>query len=379
MDELARVLGMDPVELRLRNAVTTGSTMATGQTVHGPAPVAELLERVAARPPAPPRSDGAPTVRGVGYGLSIKNICKSAGVDDYGTARVRLFLRPDGRPAAQVQTAASEVGQGLVTVQQQIVRTELAVADVGFLPTDTTVGDAGTSSASRQTWMSGGAVQQACRKVRGELLTRAATRTGHPRDDLRLEDGAVHTPTGAIPLAELLDDEIDETAVFRHRTTSPLDENGQGDAHVAYAFAAHRVTVDVDVELGTVEVVEVACAQDVGKAINPLGVAGQMHGGIVQGLGLALMEEIQVRDGRILNPGFTDYLIPTAADVGAHHLDVLEHPRPDSPYGLTGVGEPPMLSVPAAVANAVRQATGAAIHRVPIRPQDLTAATGVPR
>jgi xanthine dehydrogenase D subunit len=369
MDELARALGMDPVELRLRNAVTTGSTMATGQTVHGPAPVAELLERVAARPPAPPRTDGAPTVRGVGYGLSIKNICKSAGVDDYGTARVRLFLGPDGRPAAQVQTAASEVGQGLVTVQQQIVRTELGVTDVGFLPTDTTVGDAGTASASRQTWMSGGAVQQACRRVRGELLARA----GCAGDDLRLQDGVVHTPTGPIPLAELLAEEIDETAVFRHRTTSPLDEDGQGDAHVAYAFAAHRVTVDVDAELGTVEVVEVACAQDVGKAVNPLGVEGQMHGGIVQGLGLAVMEEIQVRDGRILNPGFTDYLIPTAADVGTHHLDILEHPRPDSPYGLTGVGEPPMLSVPAAVAAAVRRATGAEIHRVPIRPQDLTA------
>ncbi|WP_343938145.1 xanthine dehydrogenase family protein molybdopterin-binding subunit, partial [Pseudonocardia zijingensis] len=372
MDELARVLGMDPVELRLRNAVSTGSTMATGQTVDGPAPVAELLERVAARPPAPPRTDGAPTVRGVGYGVSIKNICKSAGVDDYGTARVRLFRRPDGRPAAQVQTAASEVGQGLVTVQQQIVRTELGVDDVGFLPTDTTVGDAGTASASRQTWMSGGAVQLACRQVRAELLARA----GCAGADLPVQDGAVQTPVGPVDLADLLDAEIDETAVFRHRTTSPLDENGQGDAHVAYAFAAHRVTVDVDVELGTIEVVEVACAQDVGKAVNPLGVAGQMHGGIVQGLGLAVMEEIQVRDGRILNPGFTDYLIPTAADVGVHHLDVLEHPRPDSPYGLTGVGEPPMLSVPAAVAAAVRQATGADIRRVPIRPQDLTAASG---
>jgi len=373
MDELARVLGMDPVELRKRNAVTTGSTMATGQRIDGPAPVAELLDRVAGRPPAPPRTDGAPTVRGVGYGVSVKNICKSAGVDDYGTARVRLFLRPDGSPAAQVQTAASEVGQGLVTVQQQIVRTELGVTDVELLPTDTSVGDAGTSSASRQTWMSGGAVREACDRIRDELLARAGCTDG------RLENGAVVTPTGQIPLAELMDEAIDETAVFRHRTTSPLDENGQGDAHVAYAFAAHRVTVDVDVELGTIEVVEVACAQDVGKAINPLGVAGQMHGGIVQGLGLAVMEEIQVRDGHIQNPSFTDYLIPTAADVGAHHLDILEQPRPDSPYGLTGVGEPPMLSVPAAVAAAVRQATGADIRRVPIRPQDLTASSSATR
>jgi xanthine dehydrogenase D subunit len=376
MDRLAGALGMDPVELRRRNAVTTGSTMATGQRVDGPAPVAELLDRVATRPPAPPRDDDAPTVRGVGYALSVKNICKSAGVDDYGTARVRLFLRPDRRPAAEVHTAASEVGQGLVTVQQQITRTELGVADVDLLPSDTTVGDAGTSSASRQTWMSGGAVQQACRLVRDELLARAAARTGHAADGLRLEDGAAHTPDGAIPLADLVGAGIDRTAVFRHRTTAPLDEDGQGDAHVAYAFAAHRVTVDVDTELGTIEVVEVACAQDVGTAVNPLAVRGQMHGGIVQGLGLAIMEEIQVRDGHILNPGFTDYLIPTAADIGAHHLDILEYPRPDSPYGLTGVGEPPMLSVPAAVAAAVRAATAADIRRIPIRPQDLTAAAG---
>lgn len=372
MDKLAGALGMDPVELRRRNAVTTGSTMATGQRVEGPAPVAELLDRVAGRPPAPPRADDSPMVRGVGYALSVKNICKSAGVDDYATARVRLFLRPDGRPAAQVHTAASEVGQGLVTVQQQITRTELGVSDVDVLPADTTVGDAGTSSASRQTWMSGGAVQQACRRVRDELLSRAAARCGHPAGDLFLDDGAVRTPSGGIALGDLLGEEIDRTAVFRHRTTAPLDEDGQGDAHVAYAFAAHRVTVDVDAELGTVEVAEVACAQDVGTAINPLAVRGQMHGGIVQGLGLAIMEEIQVGDGHILNPGFTDYLIPTAADIGAHHLDVLEYPRPDSPYGLTGVGEPPMLSVPAAVAAAVRSATGTDIQRVPIRPQDLT-------
>lgn len=379
MDKLAHALEMDPVELRRRNAVTTGSTMATGQTIHGPAPVVELLDRVAARPAAPPRSDGAPTVRGVGYALSIKNICKSGGVDDYGTARVRLYARPDGRPAALVHAAACEVGQGLVTVQQQITRTELGITDVELLPADTTVGDAGTSSASRQTWMSGGAVREACRRIRDELLARAATRSGHHRDDLRLDDGVVHTPSGAIAMTEILDAGIDQTAVFRHRTTSDLDENGQGDAHVAYAFAAHRVTVDVDVELGTLEVVEVACAQDVGKAINPLGVTGQMHGGIVQGLGLAVMEEIQVRDGHILNPGFTDYLIPTAADIGTHHLDIVEHPRPDSPYGLTGVGEPPMLSVPAAVAAAVRAATGKDIHRIPIRPHDLTAVRRAPR
>ncbi|MCG5214340.1 xanthine dehydrogenase subunit D [Streptosporangium sp. KLBMP 9127] len=390
MDRLAAALGMDPVELRLRNAVDTGSVMATGQRVEGPAPVAELLRRVAGKPlPPPPGTDprllpggmsnstrAEGLLRGVGYGLSVKNICKSAGYDDFGTARVRVLAR-GGDVLAEVHTAAAEVGQGLVTVQAQIARTELGVERVTILPADTAVGDAGTSSASRQTWISGGAVRAACAAVRARLLERAAEVLGEGAEALRLESGqAVSELSGrAVPLVELLVTEIEETAVFRHRDTQPLDpETGQGDAHVAYAFAAHRAVVDVDPELGSVRVVEIACAQDVGKAINPAAVEGQMHGGIAQGLGLALMEEVKVRDGRILNPSFTDYLIPTTMDMPPTVLDILELPRADSPYGLTGVGEPPLLSAPAAVAAAIRDAVGAALDRIPVTPEAVAAA-----
>jgi xanthine dehydrogenase D subunit len=383
MDKLAAALGMDPVELRLRNAVRTGSAMATGQRIDGPAPVAELLTRVRDAPlpagdgPWLPGGTGNTTHgegvrRGVGYGVSVKNVCKSLGYDDYGTARVRLSVS-DGEPVAQVHTAAAEVGQGLVTVQAQIVRTELGVESVVVLPADTDVGDAGTSSASRQTWVSGGAVRAACVAVRERVLEMAAAATGEPVETLRLGAGAVITTRGEIPVAELIGREaIDETRVFRHRQTFPLDpETGQGDGHVAFAFAAHRAVVDVDVELGLVRVVEIACAQDVGKAINPDAVAGQMHGGIAQGLGLALMEEVQVADGRIRNASFTDYLLPTALDMPAIRLDVLEIPRDDSPYGLTGVGEPSLLSCPPAIAAAIRDACGAEVVRIPVRPEAL--------
>ncbi|MFI7610467.1 xanthine dehydrogenase subunit D [Nonomuraea terrae] len=393
MDKLAAALGMDPVELRLRNAVSTGSTMATGQRVEGPAPVAELLRRVADRPLPPPAADdprllpGGTSnstradrlVRGVGYGLSVKNICKSAGYDDYGTARVRLFAH-EGEAVAEVHTAAAEVGQGLVTVQAQIARTELEVARVTILPADTEVGDAGTSSASRQTWMSGGAVRAACLAVRARLLERAAALLGEPAGALTIGGGAVTSSARSVPLVELLaEGDVDETAVFRHRTTEALDPaTGQGDAHVAYAFATHRAVVDVDPELGSVRVVEIACAQDVGRAINPVAVEGQMHGGIAQGLGLAVMEEIRLRDGRILNPSFTDYLIPTTMDMPPTVLDILELPRPDSPYGLTGVGEPPLLSAPAAIAAAIRDAVGpaaaAALDRIPMTPEAVATA-----
>jgi CO/xanthine dehydrogenase Mo-binding subunit len=129
--------------------------------------------------------------------------------------------------------------------------------------------------------------------------------------------------------------------------------------------------VDVDTELGLVKVVELTTAQDVGKAMNPLSLAGQIHGGTAQGLGLALMEEIQVVNGAVSNPSFTDYLIPTILDVPPMQLDILELPDPHAPYGLRGVGEPPTISSTPAIVAAVRAATGKPLRRVPIRPDDI--------
>jgi CO/xanthine dehydrogenase Mo-binding subunit len=138
-----------------------------------------------------------------------------------------------------------------------------------------------------------------------------------------------------------------------------------------YAFAAHRAVVDVDTELGLVKVVELATAQDVGRAINPQAVEGQLEGGAAQGLGLAVMEEIQVKDGVIRNPSFTDYLLPTILDMPPVRMDILELGDPRSPYGLKGVGEPPTISSGPAIVAAIRAATGRQITRVPVRPHDL--------
>ena len=174
----------------------------------------------------------------------------------------------------------------------------------------------------------------------------------------------------------LADGPIERTVEFRHRPTEPPDpETGQGNAHVQYCFAAHRAVVDVDVELGLVKVVEIATAQDVGKAINPIAVEGQIHGGTAQGLGLALMEEIQVEGGRVRNPSFTDYLIPTILDMPPMHLDILELADPHAPYGLRGVGEAPTISSTPAIVAAIRAATGRPLTRVPVRPEDITGVT----
>jgi xanthine dehydrogenase D subunit len=391
MDRLAAELGLDPVELRIRNAMSEGSTMPTGQVVDSAAPVAELLRRVRDMPrPLDDLVDvfdvrdlpggvsntthGEGVVRGVGYGVSIKNVCFSAGFDDPSTARVRLEI-VGGEPLVSVHTAAAEVGQGLVTVQAQIARTELGVDRVDILPADTTVGNAGSSSASRQTYMSGGAVKAACEKVRARVFAVAASRLGVPADELRLDGGLIVSGDGSVvgALADLLGgDAIEETVEWRHRPTHPLDpETGQGTAHVQYAFAAHRAVVDVDVELGLIKVVELATAQDVGKAINPQAVRGQIEGGSAQGLGLAVMEEIQVVEGRIRNPSFTDYLIPTILDMPPMQVDVLELGDPHAPYGLRGVGEPPTISSTPAIVAAIRDATGKDLRRVPVRPEHI--------
>ncbi len=391
MDKLARALGMDPVDLRVRNAMTTGTVLPTGQAVDGPAPVRELLERLRATPLPPdpghhrdPRAwpgglgnvtRGESLRRGVGYAVGVKAIGYSGGVDDICTARVTVAVR-DGRPHAEVYTASAECGQGVVTVQAQVARTELGVADVTVRNADTLVGDSGSSSASRQTWMTAGAVRGACRAVRARVLDRAARVLGAAPGDLALEGGAVVDAASgdvAIPLAELLaGEDLAATFEYHHHATEPVDpERGQGDAHIAFAFAAHRAVVEVDTELGLVRVVEMATAEDVGRAINPLAVEGQIEGGTAQGLGLALMEEVRVVDGRVRNPSFTDYLIPTILDMPPVRIDLLETPHPDAPYGLNGVGEPPTLSSTPAIVNALRDATGLELPRVPVRPGQL--------
>ncbi|MET8692424.1 xanthine dehydrogenase subunit D [Streptomyces bauhiniae] len=402
MDKLAKELGLDPVEFRQRNAMEQGSTLPTGQVVDSPAPVAELLRRVKAMPLPPERqwesSEGADVrqlpgglsntthgegvVRGVGYAVGIKNVGFSEGFDDYSTAKVRMEV-VSGEPVAVVHTAMAEVGQGGVTVHAQIARTELGVEKVTIQPADTRVGSAGSTSASRQTYVTGGAVRNACALVRERVLEIGRRKFGtyHPAwatAELLLERGKVVTDGGEVlaDLADVLEGEsVEIEREWRHRPTQPFDRRtGQGNGHVQYSFAAHRAVVEVDTELGLVKVVELACAQDVGKALNPLSVLGQIQGGTVQGLGVAVMEEILVDPvtAKVRNPSFTDYLIPTILDTPVIPVDVLELADHHAPYGLRGVGEAPTLSSTPAVLAAIRAATGLELNRTPVRPEHLT-------
>lgn len=398
MDKLAKALGMDPVALRLRNAVKPGSVLPTGQVIRGSAPVREVIQRCAALPmpdrvPAAGVRDplslpgGAGNVtrgegikRGVGFAVGYKNIGYSGGFDDSAEARVRLSLVPEG-PMVEVHSAAAEVGQGLHTVLAQIARTELGIEHVVLHPADTGVGSAGSTSASRQTMMSGGAVQLACAAVRDELFERARRRLaatgGIPSGEFRLEDGQVfagEVRAGAVE--DFLREPIERTRTYHHRPTQPLDARGQGDVHVAFGFAAERAVVEVDEELGLVRVVQIAAAQDVGRALNPQGVEGQIEGGTAMGLGFALMEELQVRDGLIRNPSFTDYLIPTILDMPPVVSTLIEEPEPGVPYGAKGVGEMSTIVATPAIVAALRDATGRELNRVPVKPDDLVGLSG---
>jgi xanthine dehydrogenase D subunit len=379
MDRLASRLGLDPTALRELNALQTGDRLITGQVISGAAPVAELIRRCRELPvPAPSddplsRPGGAGNLaepqdvrRGVGFAAGFKNIAYSEGSDDYSTARVRLEREGDSA-VAYVKTAAAEVGQGLVTISQQIARTELGVEDVRLEPADTLVGDAGSSSASRQTWMTGGAVRVAAGEVASRLLEMAGP-AAHA-----LAGCFVVDVEGAplVPIAALLDEPIEVEREFHHRRTGKLDENGQGDAHVSFMFVAQRAVVDVDPMAGLARVIQVATAQEVGRAINPLQVHGQIEGAVAQGVGLATMEEIQVQDGLVRNASFTDYLLPTALDMPEVESVLLEEAEPDAPYGAKGVGEPPLITSPAAVCAAMRDATGRDLRRIPVRPDEL--------
>jgi CO/xanthine dehydrogenase Mo-binding subunit len=357
MDKLAAALDIDPVELRLLNALEPGGRLPTGQVLTGALPTKEVIRRAAALPVPEaeelPRdvlrlpggtgntTRGEGVRRGAGFAVGFKNVCYSEGFDDFCTARV--VLRADG--SAEVHCASAEVGQGVTDVILQVARQELGTEDVVLADGSTAgVGSAGSSSASRMTWMAAGAVQLACRAA--------------------LEEQGRHG--GA---------EVDVERVYRHPRTFPLDpETGQvtGErAHVAFAVAAMRAVVEVDVDLGLSRVVWIGTAQDVGHALSRVAVEGQIEGGTAQGLGLALMEEIQTRDGAITNASFTDYLIPTFLDMPPVVSELVEEPEPDAPYGVKGVGEPPtVVSTPAIVA-ALRDATGRELTRVPVRPDDI--------
>jgi CO/xanthine dehydrogenase Mo-binding subunit/aerobic-type carbon monoxide dehydrogenase small subunit (CoxS/CutS family) len=369
MDELADKLGIDRLEFRHRNALRAGDTTACGQKLEHSAGLAQCLE--ALRPhwakaqtevAAFNAKDGA-TRRGVGVGCMWYGIGNTSMSNP---SKMRIGIAADG--TLTLYSGAFDIGQGSNTIMTQIAADALGlpVAQFTLVTGDTDLtADAGKTSASRQTFVSGKAAERAGLDLRQQILRLAnaggdavltlqgATLTVRDRQ-------AVHTlDLGKV--GPLLGE-----GTFDPPTT-PLDKDGQGIPYATYGFAAQMAEVEVDIELGTVKVLRMVAAHDVGRAINPTLVEGQIEGGIAQGLGLALMEEYL--PGRTEN--LHDYLIPTIGDVPQIECILIEDREPLGPSGAKGIGEPALVPTAPAILGAVHQATGVRVKRVPLLPHRL--------
>ncbi len=381
MDDLAEKVGIDRLEFRHINALRAGDSTHSGQMLEASAGLAACLD--ALRPHwqrlLAQASDGntrnagrSATRTGVGIGCMWYGIGNTALSNP---SSMRLTLARDG--ALTFWNGAVDIGQGSTTVLTQIAADALGLPVAAFTlvvgDTDRTF-DAGKTSASRQTFVSGRAAQLAAEALRAEILrlTNAGPDARLALDGPRLtvSSGGQKTIVDLAQLPDLGDGIVVEGVGSFDPPTTPLDAKGQGIPYATYGFAAQIALAEVDLGLGTVKVRRIVAAHDVGRAINPALVEGQIHGGIAQGLGLALMEEFI--PGRTEN--LHDYLIPTFGDMPEIDVILIEDNEPLGPYGAKGIGEPALIPTAPAILGAIRHATGVTIRQVPALPHRVRAA-----
>jgi len=350
MSRLAAALGMDPVVFRLKNALREGSVLATQSVVPAGVSVRETLLHAAeaagwteAGKPRPQGQAAAGRLRGIGVAAGYKNVCYSFGFPDKCTARCELYGERTIEQAV-VKIGVSEVGQGVLAALTQVAAETLGLPydRVQLVNQDTAeVPEAGSCSASRLSFMGGNAVRLAC------------------------EAALEAWKAGERPVA------VERT--YRPRPTTMYDpETGVCDPHVTYGYGTQIVEVEVDTETGQVHLKRVWAAHDVGRAINPMQVEGQIEGAVVQAEGWALLEDFIMRDGRLETRSYADYLIPTVYDVPDEiHPLILEIADPQGPYGVRGVGEMPMLVLAPAILDAIHDATGLWFNKLPVKAEDV--------
>jgi CO/xanthine dehydrogenase Mo-binding subunit/aerobic-type carbon monoxide dehydrogenase small subunit (CoxS/CutS family) len=383
LDELAGQIGQDPLELRHAHALRAGDTTPTGQRLEASVGMQACLD--ALRPAWRAARAGAAAFNATATGWVRRGAgvaCMWYGIGNTVIANpstMTVGLRRDGR--FMLYNGAVDIGQGTYTVMPQIAADALGVpvSALDQVRADTALTeDAGKSSASRQTFVSGNAARAAGLDLRARLLAIAGVEDALAAAAvLRCEPGMLVVEAGGrthrVALGGLKADARGDVALGRGRfdpPTVPLDADGQGVPYATYGFAAQFAEVEVDLELGTVKVVSVHAAHDVGRAVNPTQVEGQIHGGIAQGLGMALMEAYH--SGRTDN--LHDYLIPTVGDVPPIVVHLIEDPEPLGPWGAKGVGEPALVATAPAILNAIHHATGVRATHLPVTPDRLRAA-----
>lgn len=376
MDRLARELGMDPVDLRVRNALRKGDRIPIGQVLETHVALEEVARRAweTLGPPEPPP---APHLRvGRGLACNMQPYGRIVWLHDWASAWVGFEM--DG--SVLIRTGAPDVGAGQASSLCQIAaevlgvsveRVSIHISDSALTPL------AGTTTATRQLLMSGNAVLQAATQLRDQILRVAAELLEAPAPDLWIEDEAVRAPGGqSIPLVRVLKEcarvgvPRSAFATYHAPAGDPIDlERGGGRVFPDFTYGAHAAEVEVDTETGAVRVRRYVACHDVGQAINPQSVEGQIQGGAAMGIGYALMEQVVLEQGHNLTTSFATYLIPSAQEVPDITPILVESGEGMGPFGARGIGEPPIGPPAAAIANAIFDAVGVRVSELPIRPE----------
>lgn len=387
MDRLADAIGMDPAEFRARNLFNEGDTTSFGQTIKKSIGAKEAMDRAIEQADFLSKhrqysaADSSRVKRGIGLSCTFYGVGLGAG-GSY-LARTGAFVQMLQDGSVQYAVGTTEMGQGMETVLGQIVAEELGITfdQVTILPTDTSrIPDSGPTVASRATTMSGQALRNACTPIRKNLIKTAANHLSCDEKNVILTKGVAVAGEQKIEISQLSAQLIKERKTLASQgfhvspPTTWDEETGQGDAYVVYSWATHIAEVEVDTKTGEVKVVKITAAHDVGKAVNPQMVEGQIEGGAVQGMGYAVTEQIPTENGALQAEDFSTYIIPTASDVPEIEPIIVEHPYPEGPFGAKGFGEHPLMGIAPAVANAFANAIGVRINTLPLLPEKIIAA-----
>jgi xanthine dehydrogenase molybdenum-binding subunit len=384
IDMLAQKLGIDPIELRRINALKVGSTTNTGQVLRESVGLTECVEKVRAemvkqaalcglQPDAlflpHTAGDAAHLIHAWGFAVGYKNTGLGGGAPDKAGAEVELY--DDGH--LEVRSSSAELGQGLVTVMQMAVAEELSVPSehvrVLVMDTDLTP-DGGPTTASRQTFVTGNASRLAAQALRQAISRALAEKFDVPPEEIHFGDGLVRANGRTLTLGEVAREMKASgqapRALYEYEApaTQPLGEGG--DMHFAFSFAAQAAEVEVNVQTGEVRALRVIAANDVGEAFNPLGLQGQVEGGVMMGIGSCLTEDFVVEDGRVVTDHLARYRMPGIMLTPEITSIVVEHPAAHGPYGAKGVGEICTIPTPPAITNAIYNAVGVRIDRLPV-------------
>lgn len=383
MDMLAELLRLDRIELRRKNALRVGSITNTGQVLKDSVGLSECIEKVNAEMirrggPEPFKSkpvEKNPHLRRAwGFSVAYKNTGLGGGAPDKAGAEVELY--PDGK--AEVRTSSAEIGQGLVTVLQMITAEEMhmPIENVRVLLSDTDLTpDGGPTTASRQTYVTGNAARGAAKVLLEAIASFLAEKHDVPPDSILFIEGLAQVGDQMIPFGEIARDMTSSGRVpktlfeYWAPLTKPLGEGG--DMHFAFSFAAQAVEVEVNTRTGEVKVLQVIAANDVGTAINPLGLRGQVEGGVMMGIGNALTEKFVVEEGRVITDRLSRYRIPPITMTPEITSIIVEHATADGPYGAKGVGEIVSIPTTPAITNAIYNAVHVRIDSLPVDQESI--------